>query len=148
LKKEKKRPAVENENNAIGYVLDSFAFLAHLENEERGVKVTNILKDVRESQDIILYASVINIGEVYYITMRERGEEKAEEVFSLLKRLPIQIIEADTDLTLKASKLKAKYPVAYADCFAASLAIEKDASVITGDPEFMKMEEEVKVKWI
>jgi predicted nucleic acid-binding protein len=128
LKKEKKRPAVEN--------------------EERGVKVTNILKDVRESQDIILYASVINIGEVYYITMRERGEEKAEEVFSLLKRLPIQIIEADTDLTLKASKLKAKYPVAYSDCFAASLAIEKDASVITGDPEFMKMEEEVKVKWI
>jgi len=139
---------VENDNKAIGYVLDSFAFLAHLENEERGVKVTNILKDARESQDIILYASVINIGEVYYITMRERGEEKAEEVFSLIKRLPIQIIEADTDLTLKASKLKAKYPIAYADCFAASLAIEKDASVITGDPEFMKMEGEVKVKWI
>jgi PIN domain nuclease of toxin-antitoxin system len=106
LKKEKKRPPVENENKIIGYVLDSFAFLAHLENEERGIKVTNILKDARESQDIILYASVINIGEVYYITMRERGEEKAEEVFSLIKRLPIQIIEADTDLTLKASKLK------------------------------------------
>ena len=139
---------MENENKGIEYVLDSFAFLAHLENEERGVEVTNILKDAWESQDIILYASVINIGEVYYITMRERGVEKAEEVFSLIKRLPIQIIEADIDLTLKASKLKAKYPVAYADCFAASLAIEKDASVITGDPEFMKMEEEVKVKWI
>ena len=139
---------MENENKTIEYVLDSFAFLAHLENEERGVEVTNILKDAWESQDIILYASVINIGEVYYITMRERGVEKAEEVFSLIKRLPIQIIEADIDLTLKASKLKAKYPVAYADCFAASLAIEKDASVITGDPEFMKMEEEVKVKWI
>ena len=64
---------MENENKAIEYVLDSFAFLAHLENEERGVKVTNILKDARESQDIILYASVINIGEVYYITMREQA---------------------------------------------------------------------------
>jgi ribonuclease VapC len=148
LKKEKKRPAVDNEDNAKEYVLDSFAFLGHLENEVQSAKVTNILKEARESQNIILYASIIKIGEVYYITMRERGEEKAEEVFSLIKLLPIQIIEADTDLTLKASRLKAKYPVAYADCFAASLAIEKDASVITGDPEFMKMEEEVKVEWI
>ena len=139
---------MDNEDKTEEYVLDSFAILAHLENEERGEKVTNILKEARESQDIILYASIINIGEVYYITMRERGEEKAEEVFSLIKLLPIQIIEVDTDLTLKASKLKAKYPVAYADCFAASLAIEKDASVVTGDPEFMKMQEEVKIEWI
>lgn len=139
---------MDNEEKLKEYVLDSFAFLAHLENEERGTKVTNILKEARESQNVILYASIINLGEVYYITMRERGEEKAEEVFSLIKLLPIQIIEVDTDLTLKASRLKAKYPVAYADCFAASLAIEKDASVITGDPEFEKMEEEVKVEWI
>jgi len=139
---------VDNEDKAKEYVLDSFAFLAHLENEGRGAKVTNILKEARKSQDIILYASVINLGEVYYITMRERGEEKAEEVFSLIKLLPIQIIEADTELTLKASRLKAKYPVAYADCFAASLAIEKDASVITGDPEFKKMEKEVRIEWI
>ncbi|NIM12161.1 MAG: PIN domain-containing protein [Candidatus Aminicenantes bacterium] len=139
---------MDSEDKTKEYVLDSFAFLAHLENEERGTKVTNILKDARGSQNIILYASVINIGEVYYITMRERGKEKAEEVFSLIKLLPVQIIEADTELTIKASRLKAKYPVAYADCFAASLAIEKDASLITGDPEFKKMEEEVKVEWI
>jgi hypothetical protein len=56
---------VGNDNKTIEYVLDSFAFLAHLENEERGVKVTNILKDAGKSQVIILYASVINIGEVF-----------------------------------------------------------------------------------
>ena len=80
--------------------------------------------------------------------MTNENRAMKEEVFSLIKRLPTQIIEADTGLTLKASKLKAKYPVAYADCFAASLAIEKNASVITGDPEFKKMEKEVKVIWI
>jgi hypothetical protein len=54
--KEKKRPAVDknNEDKVKEYVLDSFAFLAHLENEERGEKVTNILKEARESQNIIL----------------------------------------------------------------------------------------------
>ncbi len=130
------------------YVFDSFAFLAHLENEERGAKVTNILKNAMKYTNIILFASVINLGEVYYITIRERGEKKAEEVLSLIKLLPINIIEADTHLTLKASKLKAKYPVAYADCFAAALAIEKNASIITGDPEFKKMESEVQIEWI
>lgn len=130
------------------YVLDSFALLAHLENEERGKRVTKILKKAQESQYIRLYISVINLGEVYYITMRERGEEKTEEIFELIKLLPIEIIEADITAAINASKLKSKYPVAYADCFAASLAIQKDVKVITGDPEFKKLEDEVKVKWI
>lgn len=130
------------------YVLDSFAFIAHLEDEARGAKVTEILKNARKSQDIILYASVINLGEVYYITMRERGETKAEEVLALIKLLPIQIIEANLDMTLEAAKLKSKYAVAYADCFAAALAIKKGARVITGDPEFKDMESDVKVEWI
>jgi len=98
-----------NVNDVIEvYVLDSFALIAHLEDEARGVKVTKILK-------------------------------KAQQ---------LKIIEADMDLTLKAAKLKSKYPVAYADCFAASLAVKKDAKVITGDPEFREMEDEVKVEWI
>lgn len=50
--------------------------------------------------------------------------------------------------TLKSSRLKAKYPVAYADCFAAALATEKDARIVTGDPEFKKMEGEVKIEWL
>ncbi len=111
---------MENEEKNKAFVLDSFALIAHLENEERGAKVTKILKEARKSKEITLYVSVVNLGEVYYITMRERGEEKAEEVFALIKRLPLEIIDADIDLTLKASRLKAKYPVAYADCFAAS----------------------------
>jgi predicted nucleic acid-binding protein len=130
------------------YVLDSFALIAHLENEKRGAFVSVILKEAQDSEDITLYMSAINLGEVYYITMRERGEEKAEEVLSLIKLLPIQILVPDMDLTLKAAKLKAKYSAAYADCFAASLAIEKDVPVITGDPEFKNMEKEVKVEWI
>lgn len=130
------------------YILDSFALLAHLEDETRGEKVTRILKKAQQSDNILLYISVINLGEVYYITMRERGAEKAEQVLALIKLLPIQIVEADFYSTLDASRLKAKYPAAFADCFAAALGIKKGAKVITGDPEFKKMESEVKVEWI
>lgn len=130
------------------YVLDSYALLAHLENETRGAEVTNLLKNATWSNDIELYMSVVNLGEDYYITMRERGEEKAEEVLSFIKLLPLHIIEVDLEATIAASKLKSRYSVAYANCFAASLAKQKDVKVITGDPEFKKLEEEIRVEWI
>ena len=130
------------------YVLDSFALLAHLENEKRGEKVTEILRRAQQSQNIELYISVINLGEVYYITMRERGEQKAEEILELIKLLPIQIIEAGLNATIKASKLKSRYPIAYGDCFAAALAKSKNIRVMTGDPEFKKLKNKIKIEWL
>jgi predicted nucleic acid-binding protein len=38
--------------------------------------------------------------------------------------------------------------MSYADCFAAALAKERKAEVVTGDPEFKQIEPEVKVHWI
>lgn len=142
LEIERKRQNVDN-----AYVLDSFALLAHLEGENRGEKVTEILKRAHSGK-VILYLSVINLGEVYYITMKERGNEKAEEAIMLIGQLPIKIVDADKDLTIEAAKLKAKYPVAYADCFASALAIKKNIRLITGDPEFKRLEKEVKIVWI
>lgn len=129
------------------YVLDSFALLAHFEGEKRGEKVTSLLKKAQSGNVSILF-SVINLGEVYYITMRERGEKKAERVLTFMEILPIKIIEANLELTIEASKLKSKYPVAYADCFAVSLAVKAGAKVLTGDPEFKHMEKEVRIEWI
>jgi len=51
-------------------------------------------------------------------------------------------------LTIEAAKLKAKYPVAYADCFAAALALKKNIKLVTGDPEFKKLERDVRIEWI
>jgi len=129
------------------YVLDSFALLAHLGGEERGRKVTELLKKAH-SEKIALFMSVINLGEVYYISARERGHEKAEEALILIEQLSVKIVDADTSLAIEAAKLKARYPVAYADCFASALALQKHVKLVTGDPEFKKLEKEVKILWI
>jgi predicted nucleic acid-binding protein len=128
-------------------VLDSFAFVAHLEGEERGSGVTALLKKAQAGK-VDLYMSVINLGEVYYLTMRERGSEKAEEVLLLTGQLPVKIISPDMDMTVAAARLKAKHAVAYADCFAAALAKERSASLVTGDPEFKRFESEIRIIWI
>jgi predicted nucleic acid-binding protein len=129
------------------YVLDSYALMAHFEDEAGGEEVRKILRAAAAGKTE-LFLSVINLGELYYNTLRERNREKAEEVLFLLEQLPISIVNADLEMTLEAARLKGLHPVAYADCFAAALGIRKKAKVVTGDPEFRKFENILSVEWI
>ncbi len=129
------------------YVLDSYALLAYFEDEAGGVQVEKILKAAQAGK-AKLFLSVINFGEVYYSTLRERGRENADEVKSIMEQLPITIVPADMENTLEAAKLKGVHAVAYADCFAAALGMKKKARVVTGDPEFKKFGELVAIEWL
>ena len=129
------------------YVLDSYALIAHFEDEAGGEEVRKILRAASGGKTEI-FLSVINLGEVYYNALRERSREKAEEVLFLLEQLPIEIVNADMEMTLEAARIKGAHAVAYADCFAAALGIRKKARVITGDPEFRKFENMLSVEWI
>ncbi len=48
----------------------------------------------------------------------------------------------------RRAEYKAQYPLSYADCFALSSAIEHKAVLVTGDPEFKKVEHLVKMFWL
>ena len=87
-----------------------------------------------------LFMSIINLGEILYITERERGLPKAQEALARIDELPIQVIDASRAHTIFAAHIKAWWPVAYADCFAAALAKLKNATIITGYPEFRHLE--------
>ena len=129
-------------------LLDSYAVLAYLNGETGAEKVEKAMKDAGNS-DSSLLMSEINIGEVYYILSRKRGSEKADYFFeTILKGLPIQGLPVDLSLILGASRLKAKYPLSYADCFAAAQAIRSEASILTGDPEFKAVEKLVTIEWL
>ncbi|MEW6409988.1 MAG: type II toxin-antitoxin system VapC family toxin [Nitrospirota bacterium] len=129
------------------YILDSYALIAHFEDESGGEKVRKILK-AAQSGETKLYLSVINLGEIFYNTMRERGINKANETKFIIEQLPISIVDADKAITIEAAKLKAKHSIAFADCFAAALGILKKAKVITGDLEFKKLEKDVGIEWL
>ena len=78
----------------------------------------------------------MNLGEIAYIVERERGLSQAQATLARIDELPISISEVDRGLALSAAHLKARHPIAFADCFAAALAQSKDAALVTGDPEF------------
>lgn len=129
------------------FVLDSYALLAFFRNEEGAEKVEKLLNEaVADKHE--LYLTCINAGEVYYMSSRKDGIAKAEIVWKAMQQFPIHIINADLEFTLAAAKLKAKYPISYADAFAAALTIKQKATLITGDDEFdaLKNEAGFKVK--
>ncbi len=129
------------------YVLDSYALIAFFENEPGADKVAGILGNINGNK-ARGFMSVINWGEIYYNTMREAGIEVAEKVMEHFSKHSIQLIDADRDLTYRATKLKAIYHIAYADCFAAALSSKLKATVVTGDPEFEKLSHEITIYWV
>ena len=128
-------------------VLDSYSLLAYIEGEAGTEQMIEIFRVARDSGRS-LFLSVVNWGEVYYITMREAGHERADEVAHLISTLPIQIVPADLDLTRQAAELKSKHRMSYGDCFAAALAKQRKAELVTGDKEFKQVEGEVRVSWL
>lgn len=129
------------------YVLDSYALIAFFEKEPGAHRVAAILRELME-QRARGYMSVIHWGEIYYYTMRVQGPEAAEKVRRQLQKYPILLVDADQEQTYKAARLKGRYRIAYADCFAAALSVSLKAPVVTGDPEFKKLSNEIPILWI
>jgi ribonuclease VapC len=131
----------------INYVLDSYALLAYFQAEPAGAKVKDLLKKVAAG-DTLVFMSMINMGEIIYITGRKLGNNAAMDIYRDLLRLPIHLAEVTVDSVLAAANVKANYPISYADAFAVALAQQLNATVVTGDPEFKRVESLVHLLWI
>ena len=94
------------------------------------------------------FMNYLNLGEVYYQSIRAVGLEKAKTFLENFLRLPIDIIVPEADLIFKGAEIKAAHPISYADCIAAATALKYDAAILTGDPEFKKLGALVKVEWL
>ena len=129
------------------YVLDSYAMIAYFENEPGADRVAQVLRQLIQGK-AKGFMSVVNWGEVYYNTMREQGVAEAEKVILQLDKFPIQIVEVNKNLAYEAAKFKGRYRIAYADCFAVALSVKLNASLVTGDSEFKKLQERISIQWI
>jgi predicted nucleic acid-binding protein len=132
---------------AKAYVLDTWAVIAYLEDEPSGAQVEELIATAHE-EEIPIYMSVINVGEVWHTLAREVSEEEANASVKMLSDLRIQFENADWILTQEAARFKSKNKMSYADAFAAALAKIKKADLVTGDNEFKSVESDVKISWV
>ncbi|HMG76109.1 MAG TPA: type II toxin-antitoxin system VapC family toxin [Pyrinomonadaceae bacterium] len=128
-------------------VLDSWAVIAYLEGEASAESVANHISDAHEN-DIPLFMSVVNAGEVWYIIARETSVSDADRSITELRHLGIGFVDANWTLAHQAGAFKAKHKMSFADCFAAALAKQEKALLLTGDPEFRQVEQEIAIDWL
>jgi predicted nucleic acid-binding protein len=121
------------------YVLDANALIGFFEDRKGAAAKVERLVENAVRQDLPLLISAVNWGEVFYTEWRARGEAKAREAEANLIELPIDVIPVDRDRASRAGALKQKHGLGYADAFAAELAIDRQALLVTADPEFQKV---------
>ncbi len=109
------------------------------------LKVKEILARARD-KDAAVFLSLINLVEIICTVERKLGWNTARETLQDVLS-PIQMAEATMERVLSA-RIEASLPISYADTFAVALAQEKGATVITGDPEFKRVESTVNVLWL
>ena len=122
------------------FVLDAWAFLAFLQNEQPAASRLRQLLEEAGKGTPELFVSTINIGEVYYRVGRVKGEQEADKTLELIRLLPVMVLPASEDAVLAATRLKMSYPISYADAFAGTAAAELGAVLVTGDPELIQLE--------
>lgn len=119
----------------MNYVLDAFAVLTYLGDEEGADKVEELL-DRAKNGEIKLIMNYLNLGEVYHIIAKELGVAKANEVIAIVKRWNLEFVGVDENLSLTAARIKAMHSLSYADAFVVATAITRKGTIVTGDREF------------
>ena len=121
------------------YVLDANALVGHFEDREgTAAKVERLMQEAQRLGSPLLM-STVNWGEVFYIVWKRHGEAMAREAEANVSDMPIVFVAVDFDRATRAATIKQKYRLGYADSFAAELAIEQGAWLITADPEFSNL---------
>ena len=133
----------KQDGKSRNYVLDSTAFLTMFE-DEAGADTVQDLLDRANKSEILVFVSFVTFTEIFYITLREKGEEEAQKRTKLMDALATTRIESSKELSLIAGRLKAAYRLSFADAWIAATAIFYDATLIHKDPEFEQLEDKLK----
>jgi ribonuclease VapC len=128
-------------------LFDSHVLLKFFQKEPGHEQVARLLEHAHRARAKKLICA-INLGEIIYITKRAFGDEKKIEVLAHIERLGFIVLPVPNNIIFQAAEYKAEHSISYADCFAFATAMDQKASIVTGDPEFRKVEHLVNVVWI
>jgi predicted nucleic acid-binding protein len=136
------RPTGQTEPPAL--VLDAHPLVVWINGEPGATEVKTILRDAAAGK-VRLLVSVVNAAEVMLAQERRGGTEASHRTLDLLQELPLELVDVDLELAARAAYLKTRGGISLADCFAAALAHREGVAVLTGDPEFERVADIVRV---
>lgn len=129
------------------YVLDAFALIGFFKNESGTAERVESLFRRASRGEVKLVAAVVNVGELYYKTIREFGTRRALEVLAQFEDYAVDVFPVDWPLAYDAAALKGTHRISYADSIAAALAQRLRATLVTGDDGFRQIPD-LQVEWL
>ena len=129
------------------FVLDANALLDLLLNRAGSDHIEKLVTQAAAGEIRVLI-SLINWGEVYYVIWRNQGLPAAEKVLQHIANLPIHVVNTDSGLTKLAASFRVRHHLSYADGFAAALAAEQQATLVTGDRDFAPLKKDICILWL
>jgi ribonuclease VapC len=128
------------------YILDTSAVITFFTGESGAEVVKNLLIK-SEKNEIIIYIPNVVLIEFYYISYKRVGEEFANQMFAYLRNLPVSFINyTDEAYIIQSGRLKAQYPISFADALISAYALLEDATLVHKDSEFLSLKEELKLQ--
>jgi predicted nucleic acid-binding protein len=134
-------------SSAKTYVFDANAILDYIMDGPGAPTIERVFREAFR-HDAALMISVLNLGEVFYLLWRNKGEQKARQTIDDLTLLPLQIVPVDLPQALKAGEFKVLHKVPYADGIAAALAVAQKATLVTSDRDFEKFGRRIPILWL
>src|SRR5476651_2251988 len=128
-------------------VLDASALLALFLDEPGAEKMEHLFQAASEA-DRPVFISAVNWAEVLYKMERKHGKAGLETAHQFERTTPLEAVPVDRELAESAALLKNEYDLGLADAFAAALAKNKKAELVTADREFKSVEKEIKIGWL
>jgi PIN domain nuclease of toxin-antitoxin system len=120
-------------------VLDASAVLAFLLDEPGADRVQAVANRAgREATPCPM--TTVNWGEVLYRIEQLEGAAAVASLIEKLDGMPILLVDAGRDLTVRAAMLKASRGLGYADAYCAALALTLEAPILTCDADFDSLE--------
>jgi predicted nucleic acid-binding protein len=129
------------------YVFDASALFIFLQKKASAQKVGELFKEALRGRAEILM-SAVNCGEVYGLILREHGSDRATAAMNAIYSLPIRLIDATSQKCLRAADMKIRHKLYYVDGFAAALAAEQKATLVTSDSDFRRLGNTVSILWL
>jgi predicted nucleic acid-binding protein len=128
------------------YVFDASALFAFLQKRHGAVKVNELLKESLRGRARVLM-SAVNYGEVYGRILRDYGVDHALSTMHAVNPT-LEIVDATSQRAFQAADVKFRYKLYYVDSFAAALAIEYKATLVTSDSDFRKLGHAFPMVWL
>ena|SRR3989344_4736872 len=110
----------------LKYFFDSYAIIEIINENPKYIPYSN--------EEIIL--SLFNLAEIYWSVLNDFGEEKANVIFNIYKKVVVEIDDETIKEAIKFRKEHKKQDLSYTDCIGYIYSKRNNLKFLTGDSKF------------